>query len=121
MAARYRYNISQIQRIIKEVVPHEESSLPVDLYLDLPAVRQLLATDPAAAQKRMTDYCSGLQEKAFGDTKVLLNLVRWTMSEYSNTMKMSRNPETDELLSTERVLDPIRVELDGIFYGQTAE
>ena len=88
---------------------------------ELEAVRELLATDPAAAQKRMTDYCSGLQEKAFEDAKALLNLVRWAVSDNSNTMKMGRNPETDEILPTERVLDPVRVDLDGSFYGLAAE
>ncbi|MBO7662828.1 MAG: C69 family dipeptidase [Clostridia bacterium] len=82
------------------------------------AVSELLKTDPARAQRRMTDYCSALQEKAFEDAKALLNQVRWTMSANSNTMKMGMNPETDELYTTERVLEPIRVELDVSFYGK---
>ena len=60
----------------------------------------------------MTAFCSKLQEKAFEDGKALLNEVRWAMSANSNTMKMGMNPETDELYTTERVLDPIKVELD---------
>ena len=36
-------------------------------------------------------------------------------------MKMGRDPETDELLDTPVVLDPIDVELDGSFYGQVSE
>ena len=42
------------------------------------------------------------------------------MSANSNTMKMGINPETDELYTTERVLNPIKVELDGSFYGRRA-
>lgn len=85
------------------------------------AVNELLKTDPSKAQRRMTDYCSGLQEKAFADAKALLNQVRWAMSANSNTMKMGMNPETDELYSTERVLDPITIELDVSLYSATAE
>ena len=66
----------------------------------------------------MTDYCAGLQEKAFEDAKELLNLVRWTMSLNSNTMKLGKNPETGEYLTTERVLTPITVTLDGSAYGK---
>ena len=88
---------------------------------ELEAVSELLKTDPAAAQRRMTDYCSGLQEKAFEDAKALLNEVRWAMSANSNTMKMGINPETDELYTTERVLDPIKVELDVSPYGSLSD
>ena len=56
--------------------------------------------------------------KNFEDGKALLNEVRWAMSANSNTMKMGMNPETDELYTTERVLDPIRVELDVSPYGE---
>ena len=69
----------------------------------------------------MTEFCSKLQEKAFEDGKALLNEVRWAMSANSNTMKMGMNPETDELYTTERVLDPIKVELDISPYGELAE
>lgn len=79
---------------------------------------ELLKTDPAKAQRQMTEFCSKLQEKAFEDGKALLNEVRWAMSANSNTMKMGMNPETDELYTTERVLDPIRVELDVSPYGE---
>lgn len=79
-------------------------------------IGELLNQDPAEAQKQMTDYCAGLQEKAFEDVKELLNLVRWTMSLNSNTMKLGQNPETGEYLTTERVLDPITVTLDGSAY-----
>ena len=79
---------------------------------ELEAVNELLKSDPAKAQRQMTVFCSGLQEKAFADGKALLNEVRWAMSANSNTMKMGMNPETDELLTTERVLTPIKVELD---------
>ncbi len=84
-------------------------------------IRELLKTDPARAQKEMTDYCGNLQEKAFEDAKALLNEVRWTMSRNSNTMKLGRNPETGEYLTTERVLPPITVSLDGSFYGHVTE
>ena len=60
-----------------------------------------------------------LKEQAFSDARALLNQVRWAMSANSNTMKMGMNPETDELYTTERVLDPIKVELDGSPYGTT--
>jgi dipeptidase len=79
---------------------------------------ELLKTDPAKAQRQMTEFCSKLQEKAFEDGKALPNEVRWAMSANSNTMKMGMNPETDELYTTERVLDPIRVELDVSPYGE---
>ena len=88
---------------------------------ELEAVNELLRTDPAKAQQQMTDFCAGLQEKAFKDAKALLNEVRWAMSENSNTMKLGRNPETDELLPTRVVPDPIDIQLDGSFYGQTSE
>jgi len=87
---------------------------------ELEAVNELLKSDPAKAQRRMTVFCSGLQEKAFADGKALLNEVRWAMSANSNTMKMGMNPETDELYTTERVLTPIKVELDVTPYkGET--
>ena len=79
---------------------------------ELETVNELLKSDPAKAQRKMTVFCSKLQEKAFEDGKALLNEVRWAMSANSNTMKMGMNPETDELYTTERVLDPIKVELD---------
>ena len=85
---------------------------------ELEKTNELLKTDPAEAQRQLTDYCAGLQEKAFDDAKALLNEVRWAMSANSNTMKMGINPETDELSNTERVLDPIKVDLDGSFYGR---
>ena len=85
------------------------------------AVSELLKSDPAKAQIRMTGYCSALQENAFGDGKALLNKVRWAMSANSNTMKMGINPETDELYTTERVLDPIRIDMDVSPYGSLAE
>lgn len=62
--------------------------------------------------------CAGLQEKAFEDAKELLNQVRWTMSFNSNTMKLGKNPETGEYLTTERVLSPVTVTLDGSAYGR---
>ncbi len=86
---------------------------------ELQEVSGLLNSDPAMAQRRMTDYCARLQEQAFTDAKALLNQVRWAMSANSNTMKMGMNPETDELYTTERVLDPIKVELDGSVYATT--
>ncbi len=79
---------------------------------ELETVNELLKSDPAKAQRKMTVFCSKLQEKAFEDGKALLNEVRWAMSANSNTMKMGMNPETDELYTTERVLTPIEVELD---------
>ena len=81
-------------------------------------IGKLLEKDPAEAQKQMTEYCAGLQEKAFEDAKELLNQVRWTMSFNSNTMKLGKNPETGEYLTTERVLSPVTVTLDGSAYGR---
>ena len=78
---------------------------------------ELLETDPEKAREILTEYCCSLQEKAFSDAKELLNDVRWTMSSNSNTFKMGRNPETHEILTTERVLPPMEVSLDGSFYG----
>ena len=62
-----------------------------------------------------------LYRSLFKDAKVMLNEVRWAMSANSNTMKMGMNPETHEIYKTERVLDPIRVELDVSPYGGLAE
>ena len=99
---------------------HEAEKHMIDaMNIEIEEVSKLLKTDPAKAQKQMTDFCAGLQEKAFEDGKALLNEVRWEMSANSNTMKVGRNPETDEILTTPVVLDPIRVELDGSFYGRT--
>ena len=81
-------------------------------------ISEELAADPEKAQEEMTQYCAGLQEKAFADAKILLNEVRWYTSKNSNTMKLGKNPETGEYLTSERVLDPIEVTLDGSFYGE---
>ena len=82
---------------------------------------QLLEIDDDNTQderKQLKLQLAALMEKAFDDAKALLNEVRWAMSANSNTMKMGINPETDELSDTERVLDPIKVDLDGRFYGR---
>lgn len=97
---------------------HKAETQMIDGMADkLTEVDKLLASDPSEAQKTITEYCSNLQEKAFADAKDLLNDVRWTMSENSNTYKMGKNPETGEHLTTERVLPPMEVTLDGNYDG----
>ena len=97
---------------------HKAEQQMIDGMADkLAEVDNLLTTDPSEAQITITEYCSNLQEKAFADAKDLLNDVRWTMSANSNTYKMGTNPETGEHLTTERVLHPMEVNLDGNYDG----
>ena len=102
---------------VREYWHNAEKHMIDEMTAELKEINQLLKTDPADAQRQITNYCAGLQEKAFEDAKALLNEVRWAMSANSNTMKMGMNPETDELYTTERVLNPIKIGLDGSFYG----
>ena len=71
------------------------------------------------AAEIMTDYCSAVQKQAFEDAGELLNLVRWDYNRNSNTLKVGRNPETGEFLTTERVLDPVEIPLTGEGYRAT--
>ena len=71
-----------------------------------------------AAARYITGYCNEMQEQAFGDAKLLLNDVQWTQSQNSNTMKLGRNPETHEILKSERVLPPMEVNLDASKYKE---
>ncbi len=72
--------------------------------------------DKKAAKRYVTEYCVAMQDKAFYDAGKLLNLVRWTKSKNSNTLKNGRNPETHEILDELNHIDPIKVELDGSLY-----
>ena len=72
--------------------------------------------DKKAAKRYITDYCVAMQDKAFYDAGKLLNLVRWTKSKNSNTLKKGTNPETHEVLDELKPIDPIKVELDGSAY-----
>ena len=69
----------------------------------------------------ITSYCNGVQTKAFEDAKYLINDVIWAQSSDSNTMKLGRNPETGELLTKERELPPMEVDLDASTYGQVPD
>lgn len=72
--------------------------------------------DKKAAKRYITEYCAAMQDKAFYDAGKLLNLVRWTKSKNSNTLKNGRNPETNEILDELKPIDPIKVDLDGSLY-----
>lgn len=78
-------------------------------------------TDPEKSADYMTRFCSSMQTQAFADAKMILNTVKWMMSSNSNTMKLGRNPETNELLDTERVLAPITINLDNTKYSAVPE
>ena len=77
--------------------------------------------DIKAISAYLTDYCNTMQNQAFSDAKALLNDVMWTQSENSNTMKLGRNPETHEILDTERVLPPMEVDLDASVYAEVPD
>ena len=77
--------------------------------------------DIKAISAYLTDYCNTMQNQAFSDAKALVNDVMWTQSENSNTMKLGRNPETHEILDTERVLPPMEVDLDASVYAEVPD
>ena len=77
--------------------------------------------DIKAISAYLTDYCNTMQNQAFSDAKALVNDVMWTQSENSNTMKLGRNPETHEILDTERVLPPMEVSLDASVYAEVPD
>lgn len=77
--------------------------------------------DIKAISAYLTDYCNTMQNQAFSDAKALVNDVMWTQSENSNTMKLGRNPETGEVLDTERELPPMKVSLDASVYADVPE
>lgn len=93
------------------------------MFAGMPQVlsRAAEAGDPDAAAAYLTAYCSAMQKHAFSDAKQLLNQVVWTQSDNCNTMKMGRNPETDEVLKTERKLPPMKVKLDSGSYADVPE
>lgn len=78
-------------------------------------------TDPNESAEYVTGFCNSIQTQAFADAKMILNTVKWMMSSNSNTMKLGRNPETNELLDTERVLAPITISMDSTKYSAVPE
>ena len=77
--------------------------------------------DQAMAQEFITEYCVNMQGQAFSDAKELYNTVLYNKAKNSNTMKVGRNPETGEYLTTERKLDPIEIKLDASVYQEIPE
>ncbi len=73
--------------------------------------------DRDAAAVYITDYCNAMQSQAFLDAKQLPNDVVWMHSQFCNTLKMQRNPETHEVLDEEGVVPPMEVTLDASTYG----
>lgn len=85
------------------------------MMLAVPAVLKtiagLLETDPEYAASGMTNYCNYLQQNAFADAQSMLNTDLWFLNFNSNTLKLARNPETNELTGEERVLPPVPITL----------
>ena len=74
--------------------------------------------DRDAVRAYLTKLCASLQDHAFDDEKQLYNEVLEALTLNTNALKLGRNPETHEYLSTERVLDPIEVKLDAAAYSE---
>lgn len=72
----------------------------------------------AAADEYITAYCSAMQDQAFTDAKALYNDVQWAMSENSNTFRMGKDPETQQVLDEEVEIPPMEVSLDSSSYGK---
>ncbi|MCR5789818.1 MAG: C69 family dipeptidase [Lachnospiraceae bacterium] len=68
--------------------------------------------DQKEAQAAITDYCNRMQSLAFDDALHILNDVKWSTSQNSNTIKAAKDPETGKYLKTEKVLDPIDLSKD---------
>jgi dipeptidase len=77
----------------------------------LKTIAGLLETDPEYAASGMTNYCNYLQQNAFADAQSMLNTDLWFLNFNSNTLKLARNPETNELTGEERVLPPVPITL----------
>ncbi len=77
--------------------------------------------DKTAAADYITNYCNDMQEQAFLDAKYLVNDVVMTQSQNSNTLKMQRDPQTHEILDTQRVLDPMEITLDATIYEKVPD
>ena len=82
---------------------------------------EIRKTSEDDASKYVTDYCNGLQDKAFSDAKELLKTVIWWQCRYANTMKVGKNPETHEATDEIIVHDPIEITMDGSYYAEVPE
>lgn len=72
--------------------------------------------DNNARAKYITSYCNDMQTKAFNDGKQILNDVIWTQNKNSNTLKINRNPETQQLTGEKVIIPPIELKLNGSDY-----
>ena len=69
----------------------------------------------------ITSYCNDMQTQAFKDGKQVLNNVSWTQSEYCNSFKIERNPETHQMTGKEVVIPPLEVNLNASEYKKVPE
>ncbi|MCR5591621.1 MAG: C69 family dipeptidase [Lachnospiraceae bacterium] len=125
------YAFKALSTLCVEKNTHETYGKPVRDYWKgaeakmFDAMKKVL-TDAAAirdadeAGDYITGYCNRVQTLAFSDAKSLLNDVIWEQSENSNTMKSARDPETGAVLDHERVLGPMKIELDPAGYSYSA-
>lgn len=74
--------------------------------------------DADKAADYISGYCNAMQDQAFNDAKALYNKVEWTKSANSNTFKMGKNPETQQVLDEEVKIPPMEVELDPSSYAE---
>ena len=75
------------------------------------AVFEMITEINKDAASGMTNYCNYLQQNAFADAQSMLNTDLWFLNFNSNTLKLARNPETNELTGEERVLPPVPITL----------
>ena len=64
----------------------------------------------------ITSYCNDKQTQAFKDAKELLNDVVLYKNENSNTFKIKKDPETNELTGEKVTVAPLKVTLDSSAY-----
>ncbi|MBE6509090.1 MAG: hypothetical protein E7Z77_06695 [Methanobrevibacter sp.] len=67
--------------------------------------------------EHITSYCNDKQTKAFEDGKQLLNNVTWAQNKNSNTFKIQRNPETQQMTGAKVDIPPIEINLDASKYS----
>ena len=98
-----------------------ENGMLSEMPVVLDTTAGLLKSDPDAAASYITDYCSYLQEQAFADAQSMLNTVTWYLNLNSNTLKLAKNPETNEYTGEERVLSPVPIDLSPEAYFKYRE
>ena len=120
------YRFKEINTLAVESYTYKTYGLPVRAYWHeaetgmIEAMAQILenAADMESEQAKqyITEYCNNVQQQAFDDAGVILNDIKYYMSSNSNTFKNGRNPETGEILDTQRELAPLEVNLDSSPY-----